>query len=88
MFIPAAECQTNCTFVTSYFGLMTDWPHICFEITLTIIQDVVIGLLFWRLGLKPLMNRWRDRVHREIDQEHGIVHSEEGLDIDPASVVG
>ena len=31
----------------TYTQLMTDPAHLAFEITLTLIQDVLIGLLLW-----------------------------------------
>jgi hypothetical protein len=69
-----AECETHCTLVRSYLGLLTDVPHILFEVTLTLIQDVLIGLLLWPL-IKRAMRRWRAQVHEEIDAEHGVSHA-------------
>lgn len=80
MIIPLAECQAHCSLGRSYVGLMTDVPHILFELTLTVIQDVLIGLLVWP-WMRRLARKWRQDVHEEIDQEHGVQpHREEFVD--------
>jgi hypothetical protein len=67
----AAECVNNCNFVRSYFGLMTDAPHICFELSV----DALTGILLYPL-IKRGLRAYRDRIHQEIDEEHGVVHTE------------
>lgn len=46
----------------TYLQLMTDRPHLMFEITLTLIQDVGIGLIAWPL-IKRAVRRHDERKH-------------------------
>lgn len=66
-----AECTGHCTMWQSYTGLMTDVPHILFELSLeviTLVVGVVLGAFF-----QPV-RRFRRRLHLEIDREHGVEH--------------
>lgn len=49
----------------TYMELMTDRSHLMFEITLTILQDVVIGMLLW-----PLIKR-AVRAHDQKEHHDG-----------------
>lgn len=69
--IAASECVSNCTFVKDYVGLMSDGPHIAFEMSL----EAITGVLLYPFG-RRLLRAYRDRIHREIDAEHGVVHTE------------
>ena len=53
----------------TYLDLMTDPAHLMFEMTLTVVQDVVIGAILW-----PIIKRATGRFHRELDLEHGVTH--------------
>lgn len=57
----------------TYWNLLLDAPHLEFELTLTLIQDVLIGLVLW-----PWAKRWlTQRVNKEhlaLDAEHGVTH--------------
>src|SRR3954471_19754588 len=49
--------------------LLTDWPHLVFEVITTIVFEVFGALVLW-----PLV-RWAiRREHRVIDREHGVDH--------------
>lgn len=50
----------------TYTQLMTDPAHLAFEVTLTLIQDVGIGLIAW-----PLIKR---AVRRHDAKKHGGDH--------------
>jgi hypothetical protein len=65
----ASECTQNCTFIKDYVGLMTDGPHIMFELSL----EAITGLAVYPFA-RRLLRAYRDRIHREIDEEHGVVH--------------
>lgn len=53
----------------SYFDLMRSLPHWGFEITL----ELLTGLLVYPL-IRWGHNRLNERLHRELDAEHGFVH--------------
>lgn len=71
---PTSECVQNCTFIKDYVGLMTDWAHICFELSL----EFITGVLLYPI-VRRLVRAYRLRIHQEIDAEHGVVHSEQGV---------
>lgn len=55
----------------TYLELMTDRSHLLFEVTLTFIQDVVIGLIIW-----PFAKKWlkahdeKKHAHRHCEDVH------------------
>lgn len=55
----------------TFWSLLTNLPHLEFEIFLTLVQDVVIGLLVW-----PWIKRLARKEHRAIDKEHGVDHND------------
>lgn len=57
----------------TYLGLLTDVNHLGFEVTLTLIQDGIIGLFLWPIA-KRKMNRRLKREHMILDNEHGVTH--------------
>ncbi|MFL6240351.1 MAG: hypothetical protein ACJ735_12755 [Actinomycetes bacterium] len=65
----ASECTQHCSFVHDYIGLMTDAPHWAFELSL----EAITGLAVYPFA-KRLLRAYRERIHREIDEEHGVVH--------------
>jgi hypothetical protein len=67
----ASECTSHCTFVRDYLGLLTDAPHIFFELTL----EAITGIAVYPLA-RRLLRAYRERIHREIDAEHGYTHQE------------
>lgn len=69
--LTASECVDHCSFMKSYVGLMTDWPHICFELSL----EAVTGIAVYPLA-RRVLRAYRDRIHREIDAEHGVIHQD------------
>lgn len=50
----------------TFWSLLRDQAHWEFELFLMLIFDVVIGVLIWP--------RLKARLHREIDEEHGVKH--------------
>jgi len=65
----ASECTQHCTVWKEYVGLMTDVPHIMFEFSL----EAITGLAVYPFA-RRLLRAYRDRIHHEIDAEHGVVH--------------
>lgn len=65
----ASECTQHCSLYKDYIGLMTDVPHILFELTL----EAITGLAVYPFA-RRLLRVYRDRIHREIDAEHGVEH--------------
>lgn len=66
-----AECTQHCDFVKSWIGLLTDLPHVAFELTL----EAITGLAVYPVARRAL-RVYRDRIHREIDAEHGYEHDD------------
>lgn len=50
----------------TYMELMTDKAHLMFEITLTVIQDVVIGIVLW-----PMAKKW---IKKHDEKKHAHKH--------------
>jgi hypothetical protein len=69
------ECGSHCDDWHQYMGLMTDLPHIMFEVTLTLITDVIL-YQFWKRWAKPL---WLARVERRLALEHVRLDREHGI---------
>lgn len=65
----AAECKGQCSMWQTYVGLMTDAPHWFFELSL----EAITGLTLYPFA-RRLLRAYRDRIHHEIDAEHGVVH--------------
>lgn len=58
-----------------YMSLLTDPAHILFEITISILFDVIIVYLGYQLIVKKLIiPKLRRDIHRELDAEHHIEH--------------
>lgn len=55
----------------SLLSLLRDPAHVEFELLLTLVQDVLIGVLIW-----PAIKRRFTREHQRIDAEHGFSHEE------------
>ena len=70
------ECGAQCNDWHQYLGLMSDLPHILFEITLTLIQDVALYQA-WKHWVKP---RWNARTERRIATEHARIDAEHGIE--------
>lgn len=65
--IMASECVQHCSVWTSYTGLMTDAPHMLFEVTMEVLTA----------PFAFIVGRWyANREHRRIDREHGVVHED------------
>ena len=77
------ECGRLCDDWHQYLGLMSDLPHVMFEITLSVVQDGIIGFLGFRAWKRWGRPRWSARVerrvaieHARLDAEHGVEHGE------------
>lgn len=58
-----------------YFALMTDPAHILFEITISVLFDVIVVYLGYQLFFKRLIiPKLRRDIHRELDDEHHVEH--------------
>jgi hypothetical protein len=53
----------------TYTELVTNVPHIFFELT----WEAISGIIFYPIG-KRIAERFGARIHREIDAEHNVVH--------------
>lgn len=63
------------SWVTEYWDLLIDPAHAMSEITMSILWDIVIITLLYQLLVKRVLYpRWVNRVHKEIDAEHGVDH--------------
>jgi hypothetical protein len=69
------ECGRTCNDWHQFLGLMSDLPHLAFEITLTIIQDVLLYQA-WKHWGKP---RWIARQERRLALEHARLDAEHGV---------
>jgi hypothetical protein len=78
------ECGRTCNDWHQYLGLMSDLPHIMFEITLSIIQDGIIGILGYRAWKRWGKPRWIARHERRIALEHAKLDLEHGVSHDAA----
>jgi hypothetical protein len=58
-----------------FWALFTDPAHAMAELAMSVIWDVVIITLIYQLLIKRwLYPRWSNKVHHEIDAEHGVDH--------------
>lgn len=55
----------------TYQQLVVNVPHILFELT----WEAISGVIFYPV-IRYLLRRTKARWHREIDAEHGVVHTE------------
>ena len=69
--LPVAECVHDCSTWDQYWGLMTDVPHLMFEFSL----EAITAVLLYPIA-RRLLRAYRLAIHREIDEEHGVVHHE------------
>jgi hypothetical protein len=59
-----------------FWILFTDPAHAMTEIAMSIVWDVLILTVIYQLLVKRyLYPRWVNRVHSEIDEEHGVDHN-------------
>lgn len=58
-----------------FWALFTDPAHAMTEIAMSIVWDVIVITLIYQLLVKRwLYPRWANRLHKELDAEHGIDH--------------
>lgn len=59
-----------------FWALFTDPAHAMAEIAMSMVWDIVIITLIYQLLVKRwLYPRWANRVHKELDEEHGVDHA-------------
>ena len=51
-------------------GLITDPPHSTVEIFWSMVENVITFLILWTIG--------KNRLHKQIDAEHGYTHNQDG----------
>lgn len=84
MLLPLEEV-TGQGFLAEYWSILTDPAHVAVELTLmALIDGMILGLL-WPL-IRRLINHRLDRLHRELDAEHGITHHGDHIHLDPVVV--
>lgn len=76
---PATVIQTTkhgeTQMIEEAWAIFIDPSHILAELGWTVIQDVVIFWLLYKVVFKKhILPRLRKDIHKEIDQEHGISH--------------
>jgi len=60
-----------------FWALFTDPAHAMTEIAMSIVWDVIVITLIYQLLVKRwLYPRWANRLHKELDAEHGIDHDD------------
>jgi hypothetical protein len=58
-----------------FWALFTDPAHAMAEIAMSMVWDIIIITLIYQLLVKRwLYPRWSNRLHKEIDTEHGVDH--------------
>ena len=63
---------------TDAWHIFTSPDHIIAEIGWTIIQDGIVLWLFYGIVWKRvILPRLRKQIHKEIDEEHNIVHEDD-----------
>jgi hypothetical protein len=60
----------------SFTALLTSAPHWLFELTTDIVFGVLAALIF-----VPLWNKLLNRVHKQMDEKHGVTHHDGHIDI-------
>lgn len=62
-----------------FLYLVTDPAHIAFEVFYTFVLDILIVFLIWGVIIKKwIIPKLRNDLHKQVDAEHGIVHSVDG----------
>ena len=62
-----------------FLYLVTDPAHIAFEVFYTFVLDILIVFLIWGIIIKKwIIPKLRHDLHKQVDAEHGIVHSDDG----------
>lgn len=60
-----------------FWSLMGSLEHWAFEVISDFVVWVVFSLVLYRFVYKAVLEpRLRDRIHREIDAEHGVEHDD------------
>lgn len=58
-----------------FWQLATDPAHLLFELSFSVLFDVIVVSLIWGLIIKKMIiPRVKRDVHKEIDEEHGVEH--------------
>jgi len=65
----------------TWWSIFTDPNHIVAELMWTVIQDVIIGWLLYRVVFKKfILPKITHKVHNEIDTAHGYNHKEKQME--------
>lgn len=63
------------SFTEEYAELFSSPAHWAFELTFSIIFDlIIIALIYGVIIKKIIIPRLRKKIHDEVDKEHGIEH--------------
>jgi hypothetical protein len=66
------------TFWAEFTGVLLDPAHIFAELVFTIVFDGIILYLGYQVFFKRIiLPRIRKQIHKEVDEEHGVLHDEE-----------
>lgn len=67
------------SWVDEYLHLLQDPAHWMFEITVSIIFDLLVVGLIWQVVIKKhIIPKLRKEIHAEIDREHDLEHKGHG----------
>jgi|SRR5665213_567973 len=64
------EQASTSNYVHKTVGLLTDMPHFSGELVYSLLENIVTFAILWTLG--------KNRLHKQIDAEHGYEHDERG----------
>jgi hypothetical protein len=64
------EQPGTANYVHKTVGLLTDLPHSTVEIFWSLMENIVVFSVLWAFG--------KNRLHRQIDAEHGYHHDADG----------
>ena len=71
--------EHSADFWTEVWSITLDPAHMVAELVSAVIIDVVVIYLMYNLVFKKyILPKWRNRLHAEIDAEHGYEHDEKG----------
>jgi len=69
------EAEAGAGWFQEYLQLLQDPAHIAFEITISILFDILVGFLGYQLLIKRvLIPRITAKLHKDIDAEHHVEH--------------
>lgn len=73
IFLEAAHAHESTDFLTEYVELLSNPAHWAFELTFSIIFDLlIIPIVYGIIIKKVIIPKLKKTLHDEIDKEHGL----------------